>query len=166
MAQKTVLDIFVKFYTSYNWWRLRSWSIILYFSILHTMVRHLNPKHFVQNVSFLKHRIKHFASDKIYPQVSSPSSRSGLKCCRAGILAARSYSMNWSTIEMVSNFLLLEDSKLLFWWFPQIFAQRFFRLQDPLKLLQTSHELSEPPSPLPFVPITLNSPPLFKSSPS
>jgi len=42
-----------------------------------------------KNVFFLKHRMKHFASDEISAQVSSLLSRSEMKHCRAGIVTAR-----------------------------------------------------------------------------
>ncbi len=44
------------------------------------------------------------------------------------------------------------------------FAQTFFTLTDPLKLLQMPHALPEAPFPFPFVPIKLHSPCLLKSS--
>ncbi len=60
LALRLVLDIFIQLYTSYNWPRLRSWPIILYSSVLQIIVKYLKLKHHVQNVSFLKHRMKFF----------------------------------------------------------------------------------------------------------
>jgi hypothetical protein len=37
---------------------------------MHIMVKYLNLEHSIQNISFLKYRIKHFSSEKMSAQVS------------------------------------------------------------------------------------------------
>jgi hypothetical protein len=59
--------------------------------------------------SFLKYRTKCFGSDKISAQVSSFSSRSEIKHCRAGILVARWYSFIHSTYVYITRHRTSKD---------------------------------------------------------